>query len=188
MSKPFGFSAFTTKYNGRARAIVTPVKLCAAFDPQNPPAPTPAYLEVQALWDTGATGSSITAETAASLRLVPTGSVVMTHAGGSDTKPTYLVNMILPNNVGAAGVSVSECHGVVGGFGAIIGMDIITTGDFSITNVGGKTCMSFRTPSMQEVDYVVEGNRLRASAVGRNDPCPCGSGRKFKRCCGKTPA
>ncbi|MBW2484820.1 MAG: SEC-C domain-containing protein, partial [Deltaproteobacteria bacterium] len=19
--------------------------------------------------------------------------------------------------------------------------------------------------------------------VGRNDPCPCGSGRKFKRCC-----
>ena len=21
-------------------------------------------------------------------------------------------------------------------------------------------------------------------AVGRNDPCPCGSGRKFKRCCG----
>jgi hypothetical protein len=23
----------------------------------------------------------------------------------------------------------------------------------------------------------------RASRVGRNDPCPCGSGRKFKRCC-----
>jgi SEC-C motif-containing protein len=20
--------------------------------------------------------------------------------------------------------------------------------------------------------------------VGRNDPCPCGSGRKYKRCCG----
>jgi uncharacterized protein len=28
----------------------------------------------------------------------------------------------------------------------------------------------------------------RAShAVGRNDPCPCGSGRKFKRCCGNQP-
>jgi uncharacterized protein len=23
----------------------------------------------------------------------------------------------------------------------------------------------------------------RASKVGRNDPCPCGSGRKYKRCC-----
>ena len=22
-------------------------------------------------------------------------------------------------------------------------------------------------------------------AVGRNDPCPCGSGRKYKKCCGK---
>src|SRR5690606_8221538 len=23
-----------------------------------------------------------------------------------------------------------------------------------------------------------------AAAPGRNDPCPCGSGRKFKKCCG----
>jgi uncharacterized protein YecA (UPF0149 family) len=23
-----------------------------------------------------------------------------------------------------------------------------------------------------------------ASKVGRNDPCPCGSGKKYKRCCG----
>jgi uncharacterized protein len=27
--------------------------------------------------------------------------------------------------------------------------------------------------------------QLAASGVGRNDPCPCGSGRKFKQCCGK---
>jgi len=27
---------------------------------------------------------------------------------------------------------------------------------------------------------------IRASReVGRNDPCPCGSGKKFKKCCGK---
>lgn len=24
----------------------------------------------------------------------------------------------------------------------------------------------------------------RAASPGRNDPCPCGSGRKFKKCCG----
>ena len=23
------------------------------------------------------------------------------------------------------------------------------------------------------------------SKVGRNDPCPCGSGKKYKKCCGK---
>ncbi|MDU4974655.1 MAG: SEC-C metal-binding domain-containing protein [Christensenellales bacterium] len=21
--------------------------------------------------------------------------------------------------------------------------------------------------------------------MGRNDPCPCGSGKKYKKCCGK---
>ena len=26
--------------------------------------------------------------------------------------------------------------------------------------------------------------RARGPKVGRNDPCPCGSGRKYKRCCG----
>ncbi|MEM7204807.1 MAG: SEC-C metal-binding domain-containing protein [Planctomycetota bacterium] len=29
----------------------------------------------------------------------------------------------------------------------------------------------------------VETVRHRAAKVGRNDPCPCGSGRKFKKCC-----
>ena len=24
----------------------------------------------------------------------------------------------------------------------------------------------------------------KAVKVGRNDPCPCGSGRKYKKCCG----
>jgi uncharacterized protein len=26
-------------------------------------------------------------------------------------------------------------------------------------------------------------NRQHASKVGRNEPCPCGSGRKYKKCC-----
>ena len=25
--------------------------------------------------------------------------------------------------------------------------------------------------------------QLRRGKVGRNEPCPCGSGRKFKKCC-----
>jgi len=27
---------------------------------------------------------------------------------------------------------------------------------------------------------------VRVSKVGRNDPCPCGSGRKHKKCCGQS--
>ncbi|MFB0981644.1 MAG: SEC-C metal-binding domain-containing protein [Alteromonadaceae bacterium] len=26
--------------------------------------------------------------------------------------------------------------------------------------------------------------RLSEPKIGRNDPCPCNSGRKFKKCCG----
>ena len=26
--------------------------------------------------------------------------------------------------------------------------------------------------------------RQKMETAGRNDPCPCGSGRKFKHCCG----
>lgn len=28
------------------------------------------------------------------------------------------------------------------------------------------------------------GNVVRTDKVGRNDPCPCGSGKKYKKCCG----
>lgn len=26
---------------------------------------------------------------------------------------------------------------------------------------------------------------LKSAGIGRNDPCPCNSGKKYKRCCGK---
>jgi preprotein translocase subunit SecA len=30
-----------------------------------------------------------------------------------------------------------------------------------------------------------EGKEKKAGKVGRNDPCPCGSGKKYKKCCGR---
>ncbi len=30
-----------------------------------------------------------------------------------------------------------------------------------------------------------DGELVAPSVAGRNDPCPCGSGEKFKRCCGR---
>ena len=26
---------------------------------------------------------------------------------------------------------------------------------------------------------------VKGKEIGRNDPCPCGSGKKYKKCCGK---
>jgi preprotein translocase subunit SecA len=36
--------------------------------------------------------------------------------------------------------------------------------------------------SAADVKQVIRGDK-----VGRNDPCPCGSGKKHKKCCGKMP-
>ena len=38
------------------------------------------------------------------------------------------------------------------------------------------------------IDGVIESNepyRREEPKIGRNDPCPCGSGKKYKKCCGK---
>ena len=34
-------------------------------------------------------------------------------------------------------------------------------------------------------EQVVKQIVLEKPKVGRNDPCPCGSGKKYKKCCGK---
>lgn len=138
------------------------------------------------LWDTGATGSCVTVSTAKALGLVPTGKVISNHAQGQSTVSTYLVNLYLPNNLVLPNVRVTECADT-DSFGVIIGMDIITNGDFSITNVGGQTVVTFRMPSIKALDYVQEANDTKSKAfakVQRNDLCPCGSGKKYKNCHG----
>ena len=34
-------------------------------------------------------------------------------------------------------------------------------------------------------DGTLKGGTHKKEKIGRNDPCPCGSGRKYKQCCGK---
>lgn len=189
MSTPNNYLAFTLKHNGIANRIITPVKIAAVFDPKNPPA-SPKFIDTTALWDTGATRSVITDTIAKALGLTPVGKVKVHHAGGEGDYDTHLVNLVLPNNVGIEGVLVSECPDVTGGFGVIIGMDIICTGDLSITNHKGATWMTFRFPSIGTHDYVQDSKARPATVVrtepkvGRNEPCPCGSGKKYKKCCG----
>lgn len=46
-----------------------------------------------------------------------------------------------------------------------------------------------RQLSPKELDRLVNGVQEPVvnpyKGIGRNDPCPCGSGLKFKKCCGK---
>lgn len=98
---------------------------------------------------------------------------------GNSLKETYLVNIVLPNKVGVSQIRVAE--GTIKDADALIGMDIIGLGDFAVTNKDDKTTFSFRMPSIECIDFVKKGK----PKVGRNMPCPCGSGKKHKNCCGK---
>ena len=73
---------------------------------------------------------------------------------GVATTDTFLVNLFLPNKVIFSGVRVTK--GDIGDADILIGMDIISQGDFAVTNEGGITKFSFRTPSIKHIDYVEE--------------------------------
>ncbi len=182
MAAPFHFKAFTLKANGRMNQIITDVAVCAAFDPESPPSPPPQTIQTKALWDTGASKSVLSEALVKSLNLVSVGKREVHHGDGVSDKAAYMVNLMLPNHVGVVGIEATEFPASHNHFTVLVGMDVIGLGDFTVTNVEGRTCMSFRMPSCEMVDYVVEANRLMFKNVGRNNLCPCGSGKKFKVC------
>jgi len=64
----------------------------------------------------------------------------------------------------------------------------------AIASVNENRRLSFSAPektaveqhSHQNVDLVhAKAKNEEGEKVGRNDPCPCGSGKKYKKCCGK---
>lgn len=195
--------AFTLKHDGIANRIITEVHISVAFDPKNQPANVQLF-KTLALWDTGATASIITDATAQSLSLQPTGKRMVQHGGGLSEHNTHVLNFYMPNQVAIAGIIATEHPANDGRFGAIIGMDIIMGGDMSLTNHNGETWFTFRWPSYGATDYVAEFDGLKQKVnfksipkplvtpaqtaslpkVGRNEMCPCGSRRKYKKCHG----
>lgn len=132
---------------------------------------TTQYITITAIWDTGATGSSISSDVVRRLGLTPTGGTNVSTANGIVFQNTHTVDVGLPNNVIVGGLVVTEVAALAGA-DALIGMDIITLGDFSITNHNGNTCMSFRIPSLHEVDYVAN---LHAGVKQNRPPGSSGS-------------
>jgi len=63
---------------------------------------------------------------------------------------------------------------------------------FRIQIAEPKAVEALATPKEQEMSYSHNDGPVKktpvvraADKVGRNDLCPCGSGKKYKKCCGK---
>ena len=179
--------AFTRTFNKIVPVLTSLVRIQDAFDPMASQ-PVPPKKEYQAIWDTGATRTAITDKVAKECGLKPTGMCkIKTAAGESDTY-TYFISLYLPNMVCIPQIRATQAQ--LFGADVLLGMDIITSGDFVVTNHKGKTCVSFRMPSIECIDFVkpaaieVDDGKIFRK-VGRNEPCPCGSGKKYKHCHGR---
>lgn len=173
--------AFTFRHDICVRTLRTPAGVCLPFnlEEQNK-GHKPLIKEYVAIWDTGATNSVITKKVVDDLQLKPIAVTEMRHAGGVSTSNVYLVNMILPDNVMVFNVRVTQAELIDDKIPEnhqphiLIGMDIITAGDFAVTNQNNKTTLSFRTPATQEIDFVPDakehnimqdGNRQQRRAL-----------------------
>lgn len=187
------FIAFTTSGKGRLNVLKSNVEVLT--DKKiNPDSIKQKY---DAIWDTGATNTVISNRVAKEMNLVPIGMVTVSTANGMTETYKYIISLVLPNKLKIEDIEVTS--GNLGeGVDLLIGMDIISLGDFAITNVNNKTVFSFRFPSCKTVDYCKEASTLKLKKLEKeireeeriikqhgNEKCPCGSGRKYRYCCGK---
>jgi hypothetical protein len=189
MSTPQAKS-FTLEAPGILRVLQTDVWIAQVTDPK---ASGPInFKKYKAIWDTGATNTVLTQKVIDECALKPIGMTLAHGVQGQHTTEVFLVSVGLLNGVGFSGVRVTK--GILaGGVDVLIGMDMITQGDFAITHHNGKTCFTFRCPSMEKIDFNSKPPPPQVPVhsppkVGRNDPCPCGSGKKYKKCCLSKPA
>lgn len=171
----------TRRYNEIQNVITTPVEVI------NPV--TGDKVDTNAIWDTGATNTVITKQIAESLGLEPTGMIDVLGVHSKEKVNTHFIELVLNNNQIRLKLVVTECPTLSAdeNIGGLIGMDVISQGDFAITNFGSRTTMTFRKPSVQNIDFCQTKNTpiVKTTQPGQDNPCPCGSGKKYKKCCGK---
>lgn len=147
--------AFTATAQGIVPVLISAVQVGPAFNVNaGEPAPIAHIKDFAGVWDTGASASVITQKVVDQCGLQPTGVMQVHTANGTCEAKTYLVCISLPNGVGFHSVKVTL--GDVPSTDVLIGMDIIGSGDFAVTNAGGVTMFSFRHPSIGHIDFVKE--------------------------------
>ena len=178
MSKGRSFRAFSRRYKGLANVLSSEVSISLPFSQGVNQLKSKL---INAIWDTGATCSAITKKVANDLGLIPVSKAIVSTANGSIERNVYLVDALLPNKVNVQGLRVTECSDLMGGFDILIGMDVISLGDFAITNNLGSTLMSFRIPSVSSIDFVKQANLLNVKISSKNKLTPTEIRRKKKK-------
>lgn len=174
-------TALTLQRPADHRDFACEVAVSEAFDPDSG-MEHPPPVKCVGIWDTGATGSVITKGIIDHLGLGPVDRVQVNTANGVRESDVYLVNILLPSNVGFQGLRVTEAD--IGEADVLIGMDVICLGDFAITHTAeGGLVMSYRTPPDfgHVTDFVKQINSRRPVERSRNERRRSGKTAKRRR-------
>ena len=136
-------SVFTEKYGNIQRKLITATVVES----------TNGVVPVKAQWDTGATATCISKKLVEKLNLLPTGKVRVSTPSGTGIMNKYIINLILNNEVRIQNLIVMDSEIGNQGIDVLIGMDIISIGDFAVSNYNGKTQFSFRLPSQEHIEF-----------------------------------
>lgn len=155
-------NALTTKWDRVTQILNAEVGVSEPFIPPSDVKNITVSVEIKkykAIWDTGATHSVITRKIVQDLNLKPVGMTIVHTANGETHQKQYIVNFYLPNQVMFVMLKVTEAP--LHQTDILIGMDIISQGDFCISNFLRKTVLTFRMPSCQEFDFAKENTLAR---------------------------
>lgn len=139
---------FTKRFDGIVSSLITRATFINPNDYNR-------FVEIEALWDTGASHTKLSGYIIRELDLPFFREMEFQTLNGPYTSRTFNTNLRLPFTGRSIdfNIEVAEPAFMNAPFQAIIGMDVINCGDFSVTNFNNNTVMSFRHPSMHEIDY-----------------------------------
>ena len=110
------------------------------------------WCQVEAtVWDTGATNTIISSAVIDALGLKPVRQTQIEGVGGCMDSSVYKINIYVDGCLEFTGIEALS--GDIGDYDVIIGMDIITLGDFVITNKDDQTWFAFRYPSSEHIEF-----------------------------------
>lgn len=128
---------FSKEYDSRAEVIMT------ACDFYSTDGKRLVHTD-RAVWDTGSTTTILSHKLIEQLQTESFRNGDMTGIGGDVSSDTYLVHVAPPTDEVITYIEVMAYD--FEDYEAIIGMDVITYGDFQISSIGGKTKFSFKLP------------------------------------------
>ena len=179
-------ASFTVRADGKLPVIMFDVEISPATLTERNYL-NPNRRKCRVMWSTGAPRSQLSRKLIEELNLE-----AIVREESNKQQLFYSLDVYLPNKVRMAKVEMTEINHALPhpDIECIVGMDIISLGDCSVSHRDGNTFFSFRVPSLGGTDYVEQSNKQKnppsaPTMVRRNQMCPCGSGKRYKNCCGR---